>query len=790
MNEINTDDIKYQLPPKAILELADVAPRPSPIIDDAGRYIVFAGVKSMYKSLHELSQKEYKFGGLRINPENFGVSRATYQQQLSVKKTGSGEIKMVTGLPDDPLLCSFVYAPDQSRLAFCNNTGKSLELWVLDIPRASASRIEGILLNEVTGHSIAWRDNDTLLVKTVNTLHKTLVSEESLPEGPVILESSGKKTPGRTYPDLLKNAADVHNFDYFTSVNLERVHLNGERTVIAEGKCVASFSVSPDSNYVLIQSFTEPFSYVVPYHRFPFSIEVFDIKGNKVASVAEIPVADDIPVAFDAVRKGVREIDWRPDEPSALFWVEALDEGDPANQVTFRDAVYQWDAPFTAKKKVLINLVNRFHEIYWGDQHLAFVVDFWWKSRNTKTYRFDPSSDETSSQTVFDRNAEDVYGDPGNFVRTRNSVGKQVLKFSKDKTRVFLIGAGCSPEGSRAFLDTYTLGDSQISRLWRADGINTYERIVKLIDPEEGLIITSIETNQENPNYYIRSIKNTGDLMKITDFPHPYSSFKDVSKEKIKYKRADGIDLSATLYIPAGYERNSGVKLPLIIWAYPREFKSADAAGQVISSPHEFTYLSYGTPVYWAAKGYVVLDEADFPVVGEGEQEPNDTYIPQLVANAEAAIDAVNARGIIDTSRVGIGGHSYGAFMTANLLTHSDLFACGIARSGAYNRTLTPFGFQAEERTFWEATEVYHQMSPFNHAHKLKTPLLLIHGIVDNNPGTFTLQSERYFQALKGHGAIARLVLLPFESHGYAARANIMHLLWEQDQWFERYLKK
>ena len=782
-------DLKYQVPSDEILKLADISPRPSVIIDEKAKYIVFAQRNSMYKTLGELAEKEYKLGGLRINPANFGISRTTYQNELTVKNILTGAINSITGAPKNAMFGSFTYSPDQSKLALYNNTGNDLELWILDITSAIIRKIENIHLNEVTGRSIAWCGNNALIVKTVNIEFKKLIIEEPIPEGPVIQESSGVKAPNRTYQDLLKNGSDEQNFDFFTSVNLVYIELNGGQSVILKDKRISSFNVSPDNNFILVQSIEKPFSYIVPYYRFPINISIFNKSGILIKTLANIPLADNIPIAFDAVRKGIREIEWRNDKPAGLFWVEALDEGDPEIKVNHRDALFLLNAPFEKPKHEFTRLVNRFHDINWGNDNLAIVIDYWWKTRNTKTYMINPSIPNDAPSPLFDRNAEEVYTDPGNFVMSRNNFGKQILKFSKNQASIYLSGEGYSPEGNRPFLDLFTLKDSKTLRLWRADGLNTYERIVKIIDPEKGILLTSIESKQENPNYYIRNINSKTLPLKITDFQHPYLSFKGVYKEKIKYKREDGVDLTATLYLPANYDIKSGIKLPLIMWAYPREFKSAQAAGQISSSPNEFTYLSYGTPVYWAAKGYAILDETDFPIVGEGKNEPNDSYIPQLVANAKAAIDAVNKLGYINTSKVAVGGHSYGAFMTANLLTHCHLFACGVARSGAYNRTLTPFGFQAEERTLWQAPEVYSQMSPFNHVDSIKTPILLIHGIADNNPGTFTLQSERYFQALKGHGAVARLVLLPYESHGYAARASIMHVLWEQDQWFEKYLK-
>jgi dipeptidyl aminopeptidase/acylaminoacyl peptidase len=315
------------------------------------------------------------------------------------------------------------------------------------------------------------------------------------------------------------------------------------------------------------------------------------------------------------------------------------------------------------------------------------------------------------------------------------------------------------------------------------------EEIFDIQDFKKGEVLVRLQSKNEYPNYFIRNIKKKGSPVQLTFFQNPFESIQHVYKELIKYKRADGVELSGTLYLPEGYSREKKEKLPLLIWAYPAEYKDKNSAGQTTANPNEFTFPYYGSFVYWVTRGYAVLDDAAFPIVGEGNEEPNDTFIEQLVANAKAAIDAVDAMGYIDRKKVAVGGHSYGAFMTANLLTHSDLFACGIARSGAYNRTLTPFGFQREQRNYWESPQVYDAMSPFMHADKMKTPILLVHGEADNNPGTFTLQTERYFQALKGLGAPARMVILPKESHGYAAKENIFHLLWEQDQFLEKYLK-
>ena len=486
-----------------------------------------------------------------------------------------------------------------------------------------------------------------------------------------------------------------------------------------------------------------------------------------------------------AVRKGMRNISWRTDKPATIYWTEALDGGDPAVKVAHRDQIYEQDIP-EGKPRKLFKTINRCNRIYWGNDDFAVATDYWWNTRNQKVYTFHPAKTDGDATVIYDYNYQDRYNHPGFFVTTKNSFQRSVLYIKQGK--LLLRGNGYSPQGIRPFIDRYTIKDGTTERLWRADGKKVLETIQDAMDLEKGIFLTMIQSKSQFPNYYLRNMFNKEKSpTQITFFENPFSSIQGVHKELIKYKRDDGLDLSAVLYLPLNYKK--GKKYPMVLWAYPREYKDKNSAGQVTSSPHQFVYPRYSTPVFWVTRGYVVLDRTAFPIIGEKDKEPNDTFVKQLVANAKAAIDAVDQLGYIDRKRVAVGGHSYGAFMTANLLSHSKLFAAGIARSGAYNRTLTPFGFQAEERNYWEAPQIYYQMSPFMHADKMKTPLLLIHGEADNNSGTYPMQSERYFNALKGLGATVRLVMLPKESHGYRARESVLHVLWEQDSWLEKYVK-
>lgn len=782
------ENMGYQKPADEILNLIDVKRAPSVLIDDAREQMIFI-YRDGYKTIRELSEPELRLGGLRINPTiNIG-SRVTYYNDIKIKslQQKNAAIRTVEGLPATPRLSNFSWSPDQKYLAFTHTGDDAARLWVLDIERAVARQLSELPLNANMGDVVNWlADSQSLLVKTLPASRKPLIdTRDAVPTGPTISANEGQKAQNRTYQDLLKNPSDEFNFEQLALSNITEVTLNGTVTNWLPSGMYNAVSISPDGNYALIETIERPFSYLVPYERFPFSASVFDRNGNKVKTVVEVPLIEELPQGFMACRTGMRELSWRNDKPATLVYAVALDEGDPAREVAFRDEIFEWKAPFTATPKSILKTINRFGRIIWGTEQLAVATDSWWNTRNTKTYLFNPSDDSQKPVILWDRSSQDLYSNPGRFLTTSNAMNRQVLELNDNEA--FLSGPGYTEQGQFPFLDKINLKTRQTTRLYQSAYTDKLEELSDF-DPKKQELLVRIQSPSEYPNYFFRKLKGKKPEQ-ITFFENPFKSLSGVHKEVIKYKREDGLDLTATLYLPADYDLKSGKKLPMLMWAYPTEFKDKTSAGQSSQNPNEFTYPYYGSPILWVAKGYAVLDDTSFPIVGEGDEEPNDTFIKQLVANAKAAIDAVDSLGYIDRKRVAVGGHSYGAFMTANLLTHSDLFAAGIARSGAYNRTLTPFGFQSEERNYWEAPDIYYEMSPFMHAEKMKHPLLLVHGEADNNSGTYPMQSERYFNALKGLGATVRLVLLPKESHSYEGKESILHLLWEQDQWLDKYVK-
>jgi dipeptidyl aminopeptidase/acylaminoacyl peptidase len=777
------DGLNYQKPPKTMEDLINAPASPRVSINDKGT-VMLISQSSQYPNIAELAEPELRIAGLRLNPRTNGQSRMTYITGFKLKDVQTGAEREISGLPSKLLASNASWSPDDSKIAFCHTEGEKILLYLIDVATATAKKLSDTRLNSTITSPFSWvSDNKTILFASIPDGRGSVPDAPKVPSGPIIQENLGKKAPSRTYQDLLKNPYDEALFDYYAISQLNKINIeSGVVEKIGKPTVIQNYSPSPDGKYILYQVRHRPYSYLVTLGFFPMKVDVLDMSGNTVKEITDMPLADNIPIGFNATRAGQRNHAWRADMPSTLFWVEAQDEGDPKKEASIRDKVFVLDAPFDNAPQELYASKLRFGGIIWGNANLALVFENWWTNRKEITTILNPTS--KIANVLFDRSFEDTYNDPGSPETKKNQYGRYVL--AMENNSLIMTGQGASPEGNRPFVDMLDLTTKKTMRLWRSEG-NFLEQPIQFLDFKKRLILTSRESKTDNPNYFIRDLK-TKKLTQVTNFPHPYPQMKEVQKQLLKYKRADGVELSATLYLPAGYKKEDGA-LPTLVEAYPQEFKTKDAAGQVSGSPHEFSFIYWGSPIFWATQGYAVMENAAIPIVGEGDKEPNDTYIEQLVAGAKAAIDEGAKLGVVDSKRVGVMGHSYGAFMTANLLAHCNLFKAGIARSGAYNRTLTPFGFQAEERTYWQAPEVYFNMSPFSHADKIKTPILLIHGEADNNSGTFPIQSERFYNALKGHGAITRYVVLPYESHGYRAKESILHMLWEMNNWLEKYVK-
>ena len=777
------DNIQYQKPPAVIEKLVLATFNPVVSFNEKGDWMMIMQ-RSAAPTVEDLAQPELRVAGLRINPANFSPSRNTNYVGLLLKNVNTGKEYTIKGVPSNLKVLSSTWNAAGNKIAFLQENRNSIDLYTIDLKNFTAVKINKTPLNISSGINYNWLDDETVLYFGTTSAPSEVPQKPAAPTGPVVQQNLGKVAASRTYQDLIKNKYDEDLFRFFTKAQLI-ANKNGVERKISKPDYYSSVSASPDKKYLLVDRLHGTLSYLVPFYGFASVVEVWDMNGKLVKKLADIPSSELTPSGFDNVLNAPRAFGWVDTKPNTVGWIEPLDSGLIKKDVKDHDAYVTVAAPFTTTPVTLIKTPTRLYSVNYMNDENALVATGSFAKQRRIWQMLNLQTGELS--TLSDRSMNDAYSDLGMPFTVKNQYGRNV-PLIVDNSKFIMRGQGASPKGDYPFVGTFDFKTKQADKIWQSKDPD-YELPLKLLSHNDGVkFVTSRQSNTSTPNYYIVSAKNSSSNA-LTTFPDPQPDLRKLKMEKIKYKRQDGIDLTANLYVSKDYDPAKDGRLPVIIVAYPREFKSASDAAQVRGSQNTFTLTNYGSFVPFALMGYAVMDATEFPIVGEGDKYPNNNFVEQLEWNAKAAIDKIASTGIGDSTKVGVAGHSYGAFMTANLLAHTKLFKAGIARSGAYNRTLTPFGFQNEERTYWQAPEVYFRMSPFSYADKIKTPLLLIHGEADNNPGTFPIQSERLFNAIKGHGGTVRFVQLPFESHGYAAKENLLHLLWEEYEWLEKYVK-
>jgi len=780
------DAISYQLPPKDIADLLLAKPTPSVLIDSKAEWMILME-RSTYPSVEELGQPELKIAGLRINPNNFSPSRQFSINNFTLKNIKTGKQYSITGLPANLLAGNINWSPDEKKFSFTNTTSSKVDLYVVDIATQKATKINKEALNIVVGDVYVWLDYNTIVYKSATQLPSAAPKKPIKPKGPTIQQSLGKTAPSATFEDLIKSPYDEQAFEFMATSQLIQ-NKNGIETKIGKPAIYLDFQLSPDKKYFLTKTINKPFSYLVTAFGFPSTVSIIDVTGKVVKVVADLPSTEGTPSGYDNTQNVPGDFEWRYDEAATVVWSMPLDSGLIKKNVDYHNAVYSLAAPFTGEAKELFKTKMRYAGTSWGNETFALVYEVSRAKQTLRVSRYNTTSN--TLETLFERNQTDAYGNPGSPVTEKNKFGRDAIITIDNGTKLLMNNtAGSSPKGDLPFLAKFDLSTKQNEIIWRCSE-GTYEFVVDVIDPNNLILLTRKESQKDVPNYFIKDLKSGMADKAVTSFTNPYPQLEGVTKQKISYKRADSVDLTGDLYLPKNYNKDKDGPLPVLMWAYPREFNSASDAAQVRGSKYRFTTINWASPIFYVTQGYAVFDNAEMPIVATtADKKPNDDFVRQLQMNAEAAINKLSEMGVGDRNRVAIGGHSYGAFMTANLLAHTNLFKAGIARSGAYNRTLTPFGFQNEERTYWQAPQLYYEMSPFSYADKIKTPILLIHGDADDNPGTFPINSERLFNAIKGNGGTVRFVFLPYEAHGYRGKENLLHMLWEQYQWLEKYVK-
>ena len=765
----------YRKPPQQVSDILNAAPPPGLSISP-NRETIALLESARYPAIAEVAEPQARLAGLRLNPKTFGPARQPRITGIKLMPIGGGDAKPMA-LPAEARITSLTWALDGQHFAVTGIVGERIALWIGDL-RGTLTRIDGVQLNAVLGEDVQWLGNDKLLLTTVPKGTGAAPTAPLAPSGPVVQQSTGTAAPVRTYQDMLANSHDEALFDHLGTAQAVVCTLDGKVTMFGKPGMIAGIDPSPNGMYFLVTRIERPYSYLYPVSSFPKVTEVWDAAGKLVHVVHKAPLQDKVPI--EGVPVGPRGIRWIPTDPATLLWAEALDEGNPKKTVPFRDVLVTHAAPFNVAKAEVFKIQHRFRGASFLETGEAMIADYDRERRWGRTVQVNLATPDSTPTVVFDRSVQDRYGDPGAPQTKQLANGERVLRTLGGK--LVLASEGATAKGDFPYLSLYDPATKSNEKVF-ACREGYYETVAAVVTDDLKTLVIRRESPTEPANYFLKVGDKETQLTKNVD---PFPELRQVKKQIVTTKRADGVPINFTLYTPANAK--PGEKLPTIFWAYPREFNDASTAGQVSGSPNRFTTIAGYSHLFFLTQGYAIMDEVSIPIVGPPETA-NDTFVEQLVGSAKAAIDYACDNGPVDRNRIGVGGHSYGAFMTANLLAHSNLFRAGIARSGAYNRTLTPFGFQNERRTYWEAPEIYAKMSPFQNANKIDEPILLIHGQADSNPGTFPVQSERLYQAIRGNGGTVRLVLLPHEDHGYSAKESIEHVLAEQLDWFDEHVK-
>ena len=797
----------FRLPAREIEEITMASPLPNTHFnaDFTRAAIGYRACRSI--SIEELACSEARIGGVRVDPRNFSETRENYFDNLKILDVASGGLRQVGGLPSAPKIKFITWSPGGRFVCFTHSEDNRVELWRVDatLPEPVAERISDLRVNTIFGSPFFFIGEDHILFKAVPVTPRQM-PVGSFATSSIIQEVNGEKKSIRTYQDLISSKYDEDLYDYCCTSVLMLLGPEGERQVGKPG-IYRSLDLSPDGSYLMAVTEHHPYSYVQSHRSFPsrqFILRVSD--GEELCVLRDDTVKKDEDKGKDKDKKKEPRpsgFSWRPDLPATLYWTESeggASDGSSKDKAekTFTDKVYQCGAPFDYKNDKMLVLAPEYRlgRISWGDSRLALYEESSSKQKFRRTVSFVPCDTLAPRRVLFTESTEvdtlgnfPAYGRP---YMVKNAYGRNVLWTDARHSYIYMQGNDRrDSEGfRREFLDQVMLKDGKRSQVWMASG-ERRETLSGISDFRSLKLIGRREAFGVVPDYWEFDMRRKSER-RITEFENPVPQFSQlVTDQYVSYTRKDGLKCYAHLYLPAGYDKERDGRLPVFMWTYPYEYKCFAESEKARPERYKFTKPSYGSAMIWATQGYAVLDEFTMAIVASDKDSlPNDRFLEQLVMSAEAAVDfVVDSIGVGDRDRIGVGGHSYGAFMTANLLAHTGLFRAGIARSGAYNRSLTPFGFQSERRSYWKARSVYDEMSPFNYADKIKDALMIIHGQMDNNMGTFPVQSERLYQALVFFGGTSRYVQLPYESHSYLGRETTLDMLYETGAWLDKYVK-
>ena len=780
-------------------------------ISPGGNYFLIPSTTEL-STAELMSQKIYRLAMLKVTPAtNRELDHSTYGiyalKIFSLKDKTSRQVK----LPPDSFFSDMVWSPDGKKIAFLAHLPNGTQVWIADAETGTAEALSDapvmatIAARPQSGRSSAtpsrmlqWTSDGSLVTLLVPSNRGAEPVLNPVPAGPIVRHSLDKPTPTRTLPFLLRTPHDADLFRYYTTAQPAILARGRAPQIIGAPAMYLSISVSPDGKYLLTDRIIEPFSYLVGYDAFPHQYEVMDIAGNILATVSKAPA--ELALRRDGDAGGAdlpRDLAWRPDGKGLSFiMTEPRDKkAEGAQEASERqERIMLLELPFAMDRaKVLVSSARRISEVsYSRDGRYVFATLAERPRAGGKRLQDIAAYDLTSEPPqafVLAKgiDPEDVVNLPGTLMTRTTGNGIGYAAVSADGQAGFLESPGHKADFKpRPFIDRVIIRTGEKRRVFEGSA-DMYERPLAALDGDLTHLIVSRESSRKAPDSYLWTNEGFGE--NLTNNKDPYPDLTACKRIDFEFQRSDGVTVHGRISLPLNYKE--GTRVPAVFWDYPREYGTSEeyARGAITSrNNNAYTPLSFlRWSDLWLTQGYALV-YTDIPILGKATAY-NDNYLTHLLDSVYGAIRKLDQMGLIDMDRLGHGGHSYGAFATANLLAHSPFFKAGIAGDGAYNRTLTPMTFQQERRYFWEATTTYLEMSPFFYADQINAPLLMYHGGDDDNSGTYLIQSERMMQALTGLGKKAVLYIYPFEAHSPRCKETYLDIWARWIDWFDKYVK-
>ena len=770
------------------------------------------------------------FGGLQVDPAANRSRTLTTRGAvaLSLIDAATGTSTNID-VPKGATISSTSWSPDGKQIAFVANFETASHVFVADVATRKSTQVTKTPLLATLVTSVDWTADGTgIIAVLVPEPRAAQPVKPVVATGPrVQLWTDGKPSPQRNFYSLLEEPYDGDLMEWYVTGQLAVIDVKTKAArKVGLPAMIRSVDMSPNGEYLRVVTMQKPFSYIVQYSSFGVNDEIWDRGGKVVATIEKRPLREAPNDDDDDDDSGERRsLAWIPDGSGMVYIVSdrpARGDSAAAPPAAGRtggrggsgagnnrpDRVIKWNAPFgpgdtttlyrhtgplsgvafTDDGKMLFGAGTA------GGQGEIFALRLDNPTHKYTIVRqrgYTPSLGGRGGRGGGRGGAGDslsFYNNPGALLTRRGAAGGQVVMLSSDSA-VFLSGTQYFRDflqnAPRAFVDKVDLRTGNKTRLFQS-ATDAVETVAAPLDDDFSKAIVVRESKAEVANSYLRDMK-AGTMTRLTNNTDVTPEFTQAIRKRVVVTRPDGITFVVRVTLPADYRE--GTRLPAMFWLYPYEYTSQAEYDRTLRTENVNRFPTGGTRTieYLATQGYAVAN-FDPPIMGESGRM-NDNYVSDLRMNLYAVIDELDRQGWIDRNRLGIGGHSYGAFTTANALVHTPFFKAGIAGDGMYNRTLTPNGFQSERRDLWDGQSTYLEVSPMLYVDQMQGALLMYHGMEDQNVGTTLISSIRMMQALRGQGKVSALYMYPYEDHGPATEETLLDLWGRWTAWLDIYVK-